>query len=287
MAEPSVAELQHWLSTVLLSRGDLREKLAHAARAHGVEIARVIAAPRAPSPERRLDVYAAGYVQRLLECLRCDFPLLLGFLGDSVFDTFARAYILEHPPASRSLFDLGRNFPGFLARTRPSPELVSSEHRPWLDLPANIARLERAESDALRAPGLEGERGDGCSALDVLAGAARVKPAPCLQLLELEYPLIEFCAALGEGSPASPPLPTTSWIAVSRSRWRVTKSALELWQYRFLLDAESAPEASLGELLAWLPIAEELGLLRVSVAKASPMYGAAATNGVTSARGPA
>lgn len=66
---------------------------------------------------------------------------------------------------------------------------------------------------------------------------------------------------------------------MSRSRWRVTKSALELWQYRFLLDAKSAPtapqlarssgaapqqpEAGLGELLAWLPIAEELGLVRV------------------------
>lgn len=41
----------------------------------------------------RLDIYARGYVLRLLECLRAEFPILLALVGDQVFEMFASSYV--------------------------------------------------------------------------------------------------------------------------------------------------------------------------------------------------
>src|ERR1044072_1623042 len=119
MSEQSLSILEHWMKTVVVERGGLGEKLDEAARQHGLCADDVVAESRGVSARERLAVYAGGYVLRLLECMRADFPVLRGFVGDSVFDAFAKAYVITMPPSSHSLYDLGANFPRFLEETKP------------------------------------------------------------------------------------------------------------------------------------------------------------------------
>lgn len=284
MPEATLAELQGWVTLVLSSRGDLRQKLARAVERYGLGADDVITSRRAPHPERRLDVYAAAYVLRLVECLAEEFPALRNFLGPSVFETFARAYILERPPSSRSLFDLGRGFPTFLTDTAPPRELVPAAQRAWLGVPAALARLERTLHEVSRARGLEGrDAGPSPSLVSLLSGDIELCAAPCLRLLELDYTLLDFHAALERGEAAPPPSLGPQYVAVSRADYHVTRTALEPWQHR-LLEACSArgegparsgsrPDRAaqlasieLGTLLAWLPSAVALGLIEVAAA---------------------
>jgi len=114
MVDQSLPLLQHWMITVVTERGSLAEKLQSGTGQHGLRLEDVIAEKRGLSAEKRLSIYTSGYVLRLLECMRADFPGLRSFVGDSVFDAFARAYIISEPPESPSLFDLGAAFPRFL-----------------------------------------------------------------------------------------------------------------------------------------------------------------------------
>jgi len=272
------------MAAVLAGRGDLRQKRARAQRAHGLDVGQVLIARQGPAVERRLDVYAAGYALRLVACLTEDYPALCALWGQPLFETFARAYILDHPPATRSLFDVGRAFPGYLERTRPPLEQVPAEQHDALVLPAQIARLERASSEVARAPGIEGwALTPAPSPLELLCAAARVEVSPCLRVLELDYPLIDFCAALERGESPPPPAREPSWVAVTRARWQVSRWLLQPWQARFLRwcqserrpvalhDCPGAPgEADASGLLArlwlWLPAAVDAGLLRLTEA---------------------
>lgn len=90
------------------------------------------------SAQDRLDIYARGYLARLISHLRSDFPTLRAHTGDDLFDLFATAYVQARPPSSWSLRHLGDGFADFLDDTRPP--------QPGADLPAALARLERAGS---------------------------------------------------------------------------------------------------------------------------------------------
>lgn len=89
--------------TVVTERGSLNEKLQAATEQHSLCIEDVIAEKRGLSAHKRLSLYTSGYVLRLLECMRADFPSLRNFVGDSVFDAFAQAYIISKPPVSHSM----------------------------------------------------------------------------------------------------------------------------------------------------------------------------------------
>src|SRR5678816_1207122 len=98
MAEQSLASIQRWMKSVVTERGQFVEKLESAAQQHGLVVEEVVAEKRGLTARERLSIYASGYVARLLECMRADFPVLRGFIGDSVFDAFAKAYIVTEPP---------------------------------------------------------------------------------------------------------------------------------------------------------------------------------------------
>lgn len=63
----------------------------------------------APGSIERLTVYRNGYHVRLQEALANDFPALLAYMGDACFGKIMTAYILDHPPISPSLRQLGRD----------------------------------------------------------------------------------------------------------------------------------------------------------------------------------
>lgn len=218
-------------------------------------------------------------MQRLLECLQADYPVLRKVMGDALFAFFARAYIWRHPSASPTLYDLGGGFADFLAASQPG----AGENAAALRFPVELARLERARSEAGRARGLEKRARqampDGLAWL--LGEGTQVVVAPCLRLLALSFPVAAFWqqaqAAPSEAMPA-PPEPAPGYVAITRLRYRITMHDLQPWQYFWLQAlaggaplpacAQAAAQASgraqdelLADAMLWLPMAAAAGLI--------------------------
>ncbi|HYR84560.1 MAG TPA: DNA-binding domain-containing protein [Terriglobia bacterium] len=278
MTQPHFANVQQWMQSVITNRGTLEQKLSAAAAAHGLTEHDVVASKRGLSVNQRLEIYAGGYVLRLLECLRADFPGLRRSLGPTVFDMFAKAYLLTQPPASYTLFELGGDFPKFLRETRPVASNVAPG--PLLDLPIELARLERAQLETMRAPGLEDKPGVSQFAVsfDFLHDGAVLKSPPCRRLLKLKFPLLAFMKEIQERKLPEPPSSQVSFVVISRILYSVQMTEIESWQYAFLeACAESSSPAAaaresagktgrplsevLAELVVWLPVAFEKGWL--------------------------
>ena len=269
------------MKTVVTERGGLGEKLDAAARQHGLRAEDVVAERRGLSARERLAVYTSGYVLRLLECMRADFPVLRGFVGDPVFDAFAKAYLITRPPSSPSLYDLGADFPKFLEETKPARGHFDAETGAMLDLPPELARLERARAEVMRARGTEDDppAAEPLSPFAVFGEGPTLQATPCLRLLEMKFPLVDFLRSSDIGERPEPPAPRASLVAVGRSNYRLHVAEISLWQFAFLracerptsgypavrvaaLESGRDPGQALAEVAMWLPVAFELGFLR-------------------------
>jgi hypothetical protein len=282
MTSERLSLLQHWMKTVVTERGVLGEKLRVAAARHGLSAEDVVAEKRGLSARERLDIYARGYVLRLLECMRADFPALRGLVGEEVFDAFARAYIISRPPDSPSLYDLGADFPRFLEETRPKNSPPEAGFDQMLELPPELARLERARAEVTRARGTEED--DPASAVapalpEIFAGGLTLQATPCLRLLKLKFPLVEYLRSADRGARPAPPAPRASFAAIGRSNYHVCMEEAAPWQFAFLracaspsplypaaraaaLESGEEEACVLARLMVWLPVAFELGFLR-------------------------
>jgi len=277
MTDHSLGVLQQWLTSVVTVPADLPGKLQTARERHDVLLNEAVADRRGLSAEERVGIYARGYVLRLLECMRADFPALRGFTGDGVFDAFARAYIISKPSTSPSLSDLGAGFARFLEETKPIG--AAGEIAALLDLPPDLARLERARAEVHRAPGTERDE-SWTEPLSPLAVFDRtVQATPCLRLLELRFPLVDFLKASDRGERPAAPEPRPSHVAVGRLNYRVYVEELEPWQHALLQACaqpvpayEAARQAAIatgrdaGKVLAdaalWLMVAADFGFVR-------------------------
>lgn len=280
MSDERLSLLQHWMKTVVTEGGDLDEKLRAAALRHGLSAEQVVAERRGLSARERLGVYTAGYVMRLLECMRADFPALRGFVGEAVFDAFAKSYVITRPPRSPSLYHLGADFAQFLDETRPRGERFDAETSAMLDLPAEIARVERARAEVMRARGTEDSPpAEPPSPFAVFGEGLTVEATPCLRLLESKFPLVEFLKSSDRGERPDPPAPRPALVAVGRSDYRVHVAEVTPRQFAFLkacerpaplyeavsraaLEAGQETPQVLAEVAVWLPAAFELGFLR-------------------------
>jgi hypothetical protein len=281
MSEQSLSVLEHWMKTVIVERGGLTQKLDVAAKQHGLRIDEVVAERRGLSAYERLSVYTGGYVLRLLECMRTDFPVLRGFVGDTVFDAFAKAYVITRPPVSYSLYDLGADFPKFLEETKPDRERFDTETGAMLDLPPELARIERAGAEVMRAPGTEDDppATEPLSPFAVFDETATLQVTPCLRLLEMKFPLVDFLKRSNLGERPEPPAPRASLVAIARSNYRLHLQEISHWQFAFLRACErptssySAVQVAalesgrdegqvLADVAVWLPVTFELGCLR-------------------------
>lgn len=216
--------------------------------------------------EDRIAIYAQGYRQRLLDCLRGEFPILAALAGPSTFELFARGYIAAHPSRSYTLYEFGAGFADYLDGARPEGAPDAPEA-----IPAALARIERARSEVFRARGIEREaQPAGGTSIDPLIGAmfgldGRAYWRPdSVRLLALPF---DFTATLA--APEDPPLPLAqpSWLAVARTHYRVETHALEDWQHDWLArlpgDAARAVPLPHGDarLAGWLPVAIARGLV--------------------------
>lgn len=228
----SLEDIQNWMQTALVSRGDLDEKLRLAYESSGLKIEELIEMKRGVSLYERFDIYASGYVLRLLECLRADFPKLLEFMGDSLFDTFAKAYIITIPSKSWSLYHLGENFSKFLDETRPN-------NNPLFKLPSELAKIERMEVEALQNRGVENTlQKEHLNILGSLDKNLKIKRVECAKVLELEFDLYDFYFHI-KPLQNSPILEEKkSYLCITRVNYIVKVKRLEYWEYIFLKECK-------------------------------------------------
>jgi hypothetical protein len=168
-----------------------------------------------------------------------------------------------------------------LQETRPSGERFDAEFSAMLDLPPEIARVERARAEAMRARGTEDDPppAEPLSPFAVFGEGLRLEATGCLRLLELKFPLVDFLKSSDRGERPEAPAPRATLVAVGRSDYRVRVEEVTPWQFAFLKSCErpaqlyeavcgAALEAGeetpqvLAEVAVWLPVAFNLGFLR-------------------------
>src|SRR5260370_4744681 len=168
-----LGQIQRWMQAAIMHPVGVAEGIASdEARRHidvgPDEAETVVTRSRALTALERLAIYSYAYYARLLECLREEFPVLKHALGDEIFDAFAAEYLERYPSRSYTLFQLGVNFPRFLAETRPdspspSPSPLGGEGEGegavnWPDFLIDLATLELAFNEAFDGPGVEGKK---------------------------------------------------------------------------------------------------------------------------------
>lgn len=270
MAEPDLPALQRWLLG------------ACTAGAGGAAAATVVRGSSRWSAEERVGIYARGYVARVLDCLRAEFPVLRALAGDQVFDLFAQSYLAACPPRSPSLFDLGAGFADHLEATRPRP--VGPPDGPDA-LPAALARLERARLEVRVARGVETDAAH--RPLDPFGLMTTpdlvVRTPESLRLLRLAFALADTVAAVDREEGPGVPAAAETFYAVARAGYRVRVHVLAGWQHAFLAGCDSAVGVDLrvavartgcsigmstdsvwASLLTWLPMAVDAGMATVA-----------------------
>lgn len=228
-----------------------------------------------PSPGERLGVYVHGYAERLRACLATDFPVLRALVGEQVFDLFVRGYLAQCPSRSPSLYDLGAGFADYLEATRPADGAD-----PLDALPSDLARLERARTEVHRARGTEGAVTPDVAPLILMMPHIPLAAPETLRLVRSDFALEPVLDAVDRG--AQPPIPEVqpAFYAVARVNYRVAVHELGPRQFAFLqacsaggdlasaLAAAAAADALAGggrepDMLAWVPLAIDAGLLTV------------------------
>lgn len=235
--------LQRWMQAVMTHPGGVGAGVASedARRNIAVEAGALetIVAPSATlDAAGRLAVYSRSYQARLLECFRQMFPALLRALGENLFDLFALDYLRRHPPRSYSLDHLADDFARHLAETRPDADAPTSERESWPDFVVELATLEWAFMKVYDGPGVEGRalpRAEDLRALDderLLASIPR--PAPCLRLFAFSHPVHTYMLAARRGESPAPPAPAETFVAATRTDYRVMLYELSAPQYALL-----------------------------------------------------
>jgi len=271
-----LATVQRWLTSIMVRPGRLRDKIFAADANYGLESKQLIVSSETLNAEDRIGIYARGYVLRLMECMRADYPLLENLMGAELFEVFAQAYLVQLPSHSPSLFDLGKDFPDFLEASQPKE--VNGEGASMFALPLELARLERTRVEVSRSEGLEkrDRQMPDTDPLFYLFGGGQFCISPCLRLIALEFDLLDFIRQTERGEDAQVPIRKATFAAVSRKHYSVNLQALEPWQWHFLQalgdsgsqrEAVNRSSAMLGisadalsaELMLWLPAALQRG----------------------------
>lgn len=282
-----LGEVQRWMLTATTYPTGLREGLRAAHAGQGLDIHALIATPAGIDPHARLAIYANGYWLRLIECLQAEYPALSRLFGQELFAFFARAYLSQHPSSSPTLHALGARFPHFL-RGSQRPRQGQQRQR----FPLELAWIERALSEASRAPGLE--EADTDAQMDAAALAIGLPCVVCLpattRLTIVSHTPERFRSWLsGSSSNQSPPVDRV-FLAVRRHRYRVGIEPLTDWQFFALRQAVCRPRTlvecaeaaarrtgrAVGELHAllalWLPTAQASSLVVLRSSSAIPRF---------------
>ena len=215
----SLDQLQRWMHEALREPGGPSEVLLTA----------MVAPPGQLDPVGALAIYQRSYYQRLLSCMREQFPALCHALGEELFIDFAREYLRAHPPQSYTLYDLGRRFPGYLEASRPDREAVPDQREVWIDFMVDLAAFERLVFALFDGPGHEGK-----PFADAATADADLRLQPAFALGRYRFPVaVYYHAVREETSPELPPL-EPSHVALVRVDFLTRTVPLGPTQHTFL-----------------------------------------------------
>ncbi len=268
-----LSQLQNWMQEVFIKRGDLFQKLAEAEQKTDLTLTDAIKETDEFKAIERINIYASGYILRLVEALKAEYPLLCKFMGSEVFEGFAKAYIVIQPSRFSSLYGLGAMFPEFLEKTQPhganNPEQLA-----LFQVPSQLARFERAQAEVLLAQGLEEQDRPPTPAAADFFAPDNTKPlqvAPCVRILQLDYLILAFSQSLHKTKNDATPQQQENWVALSRRDYKVISLQITEWQASLLRAfseptplyeaLDSIPSADIAQTLLWLPTALDFRLL--------------------------
>jgi hypothetical protein len=280
MVKQDTVLLQNWLRTVVMAPGFLNQKIGLANHLYQVRENDVVSDEGNASVHARLNVYSSGYMARLLDCMYADYAVSKKFMGDELFDSFAKAYLMYHPSTSFTLYDLGKAFPDFLDKTKPKPEEgIDSSH---FEIPAVLARVERARQVAMRAPGIENSAVDTSQVniQDLLFGTLNISVPECLQLLELDFPMKQFFHSVYKEEGYELPSPQKTFMAISRKNYHLVLEEITETQYMLLTECRKhtnlydaisvlsadhniSSAALLADAFLWMPFFRKCGFIQV------------------------
>ncbi|MAT15860.1 MAG: hypothetical protein CMJ46_11400 [Planctomyces sp.] len=230
--------LQQWMQLVITHPDGVQEGIeSDAAQQHLVlradELESVISRSQQLTSLERLQIYGNAYYARLIDCMGEEFPALKHALGEEPFASFVFAYLQQYPSTSYTLDDLGRNFPTFLSETRPDDTSAN-----WPQFLIDLATLERTYADVFDGEGVEDK-----TPLDVQALASippsdwerlRLIPAPCLRLLEFDFPVHLYATAVKNDESPAFSAEEKTWLVIFRSEYIVRRRAVDAAQFRLL-----------------------------------------------------
>jgi hypothetical protein len=202
--------------------------------------------PRMTASER-FEVYRSGYLARLVECLRDDYPVLAAMLGDEQFEALCRAYVDRHPSASPNLNGFGRHMASFCREARLEGDAGNGEGALRV-FASELATLEWALVEVLHAecaPPLE------VAALQAMPpdawASARFIRSDALRLFRFEYPVnaVFIANRIDEILPEMP-APSPNAVAVYRKDmqlWRMDLTPAMMAVVEPLVEGKSLGEA--------------------------------------------
>ena len=275
MNKPTLEETQLWLKNVLIYRGTLHEKLVKIRNQTEFSIDDFIKNSNNILPAQRLGIYSSGYTMRLVECMKASFPILIDFMGEQFFDTFAEAYIVTIPSSSWNLFELGAKFPEFLEDTKPDASKMNI-NPDIIEIPIEIAKYERAKSESLQHKGFEKKEqihNPMFSLFGIDFENTNFQVPECLQLISLKFQIHTLIP-----NSKIPPVKKKTLLAISRRDYRLKILEVEAWQFELLgaLKSGSSLPKSIQQtsfktnisetkikenLLTWITVAKNNGCL--------------------------
>jgi hypothetical protein len=176
-----------------------------------------------------LAIYQRGYFLRIASCMREQFPALCHALGEPLFNDFVAEYIRAHLPASHTLYDLGRRFPGYLDHSRPDRDRPPDQREPWVDFMIDLAGFERLMFVMFDAPGHEGKPFATPDTPDERLGLQ-----PAFALGAYRFPVAAYYHAVRQKQPAELPPAEASFVALVRTDYLTRTIVLSEPEHLFL-----------------------------------------------------
>lgn len=239
---PRLDVIQRWMQSVIVHPGGVESGIESTSAQQEADltvdrIEEMICRSHSQTSIQRLEVYSNAYKARLLEVLIGDYPALVHAIGEEVFIGLASAYLEGHPPTSYTLTELGRFFPEYLARSRPTTENADGSPD-WADFLIDLARLERIYSEVFDGQGMESQPALGPEAFQSMSPeqwlASRLVPAPCLRLAIFRFPVHDYASAVRHQQDMEPPSPCPTHLAITRKDFVVRRAALGELEFNVL-----------------------------------------------------
>lgn len=252
-----LVKLQRWMLSVIAHPAGVLEGIASPDAQQQIaasrdELEQIIERSRNLTSVERLAIYGNAYYARLIECLQEEFPATAHALGEETFGAFAIEYLQAYPPRSYTLAKLAEKFSQFLRETRPARDSDDRDGGDWADFLIDLATLERTYSEVFDSPGPERQ---GTLRPDALARLSpevwpdtKLVPVDCLRLVEFQFPVHEFAAAVRHGQQPTIPSPAETYLVVTRRNYVVHPRAVSKLEFEAL--QELCDGHSVGEIVS-------------------------------------